>query len=139
MVIIYDNDYTGGYGNPWQVIYVFDNNPLTNVVCEGYAKAFQLLCNLSNFENASVKCYTVTGEMAGGTGSGGHMWNIVTMDDGLNYIVDITNSDTGSVGQDGKLFMAGNSSGNISAGIHLIFHHQFLSLMTSKQKQCWIH
>ena len=111
-----DNDYTGGYGNPWQVIYVFDNNPLTNVVCEGYAKAFQLLCNLSNFENASVKCYTVTGEMAGGTGSGGHMWNIVTMDDGLNYIVDITNSDTGSVGQNGELFMAGNSSGNISAG-----------------------
>ena len=29
------------YGDPWQLIYVFDDDPDTNVVCEGYAKAFK--------------------------------------------------------------------------------------------------
>lgn len=31
------------YGDPWQLIYVFDEDPNTTVVCEGYAKAFQYL------------------------------------------------------------------------------------------------
>ena len=30
-----DQDYTGGFGDPWQMIYVFDNDPKTKVVCEG--------------------------------------------------------------------------------------------------------
>ena len=42
--------------------------------------------------------------MSGGTGAGDHMWNIVTMDDGCNYLVDVTNCDTGSIGAPGKLF-----------------------------------
>lgn len=29
------------YGDPWQMINVFDEDPSTNVVCEGYSKAFQ--------------------------------------------------------------------------------------------------
>lgn len=94
------------YGNPWQLVWVFDGEDATSVVCEGYAKAFQYLCDLSSFQNPHTRCYTVTGEMAGGTGAGGHMWNIVTMDDGKNYIVDITNCDTGTIGADDKLFLA---------------------------------
>lgn len=35
------------YGDPWQLIYVFDENPDTNVVCEGYSKAFKYLCDLT--------------------------------------------------------------------------------------------
>ena len=108
--------YLLGYGNPWQVTYVFDNNPATNVVCEGYAKAFQLLCNLSTFKSELVKCYTVSGTMAGGTGAGGHMWNVVTMDDGFSYMVDITNSDAGTVGQDGELFLKGYNFGTFETG-----------------------
>ena len=101
-----DDDYTGGYGDPWQIIYVFDDNPSTNVVCEGYAKAFQYLCDLSG-----LTCYTVSGTMTGGTGAGGgHMWNIVTLD-GANYLVDVTNSDSGSVGQNGGLFLNAPQSG----------------------------
>lgn len=92
------------YGDPWQLIYVFDGDPATKVVCEGYSKAFQYLCDLSQFIG-SVTCYTVSGQMAGGTGSGGHMWNIVTID-GQNYLVDVTNSDVGSAGQGGGLFLA---------------------------------
>ena len=93
------------YGDPWQIIYVFDDNPSTNVVCEGYAKAFQYLCDLSG-----LTCYTVSGQMKGGTGAGDHMWNIVTLD-GKNYLVDVTNSDSGSVGQNGGLFLSAPQSG----------------------------
>lgn len=98
------------YGDPWQIIYVFDEDKNTNVVCEGYAKAFQYLCDLSAFNDAV--CYTVTGAMLGGTGeSARHMWNIVTLE-GKNYLVDVTNSDSGSVGQDGGLFLSAPDEGS---------------------------
>ncbi|MBO7310912.1 MAG: hypothetical protein J6U86_05915 [Clostridia bacterium] len=97
------------YGDPWQLIYVFDNNTSTNVVCEGYSKAFQYLCDLSSF-SSDIYCYTVTGNT-----SGNHMWNIVTMDDGKNYICDVTNSDTGTTGSNGSLFLVG-ANGSINAG-----------------------
>lgn len=103
------------YGNPWQLVWVFDGDASTSVVCEGYAKAFQYLCDLSRFESPELRCYTVSGVMAGGTGAGGHMWNIVTMDDGRNYIADITNCDTGTVGADGGLFLAA-AGGSVQNG-----------------------
>lgn len=90
--------------DPWQLINVFDNDTATDVVCEGYSKAFQYLCDLSSFDGA--ECYTVVGTMDGGTGAGGHMWNIVTID-GKNYIADITNVDSGTIGENGELFLAG--------------------------------
>lgn len=108
----YDHDaakpgYTGSKA-PWQMVSVFDGDPNTKVVCEGYSKAFQYLCDLSTFKNA--KCYTVSGTMAGGTGAGRHMWNIVSIGSN-NYLVDVTNCDEGSVGAPDKLFMAVPSSG----------------------------
>lgn len=109
-----NNNYS--YGDPWQLIYVFDGNNSTNVVCEGYSKAFQYLCDLSTF--SSVVCYTVTGTMDGGTGAGAHMWNIVTLN-GKNYIVDVTNSDEGTIGQDGGLFLTG-TSGSVTSGYNFI-------------------
>ncbi len=94
------------YGDPWQLVYVFDGDENTNVVCEGYSKAFQYLCDLTTFSDSSIRCATVTGTMAGGTGAGGHMWNIVTV--GSNhYLVDVTNCDGNSVGADDYLFMKG--------------------------------
>lgn len=90
--------------NPWQLVYVFDGDTSTNVVCEGYSKAFQYLCDCSGIE-----CYTVTGNAGGG-----HMWNIVTLDS-ENYLVDITNCDDGENGSVGigypdKLLLAGSES-----------------------------
>ncbi len=111
LVSYYDDaaaDSSMPYGNPWQLIWVFDGNPNTNVVCEGYAKAFQYLCDLSTFSGNTV-CYTICGDMDGGTGAGGHMWNIVTLE-GKNYMVDITNSDEGTIGSDGELFLAGTKA-----------------------------
>ena len=107
--------------DPWQLIYVFDGDPSTNVVCEGYAKAFQYLCDLTEFESGKVKCITVSGTMAGATGAGGHMWNVVSMQDGLNYLVDVTNSDAGTIGADGRLFLAG-TTGSVEEGYTFSFN-----------------
>ena len=80
------NDSSTPYGDPWQLIWVFDGDPETKVVCEGYSKAFQYLCDLSSFQY-DVQCYCAQGYL----GSGAHMWNIVIMPDGWNYLVDVTN------------------------------------------------
>lgn len=98
------------YGDPWQLIYVFDRNPSTNVVCEGYAKAFQYLCDNTDFET-DIECDSVTGDMVVGQKGDRHMWNILHMDDGKNYLADITNSDTGTSGQNGGLFISPAMSG----------------------------
>ena len=92
------------YGDPWQLVNVFDGDPDTNVVCEGYAKAFQYLCDLSEFEG-DIVCRTVTGLMDGDD----HMWNVVRMEDGKNYLVDVTNCDSGTSGAPDKLFLAGGA------------------------------
>ncbi len=97
------------FGDPWQLIYVFDGDPETTVVCEGYAKAFKYLCDSSTF-TGDISCILVTGRMIGATGAGGHMWNIVKMDDGKYYLVDVTNCDTGSVGNPAWLFLKGYTS-----------------------------
>ncbi len=85
--------------DPWQLIHVFDGDPGTRAVCEGYSKAYQYLCDLSDF-SGDADCYSVTGTMDGGN----HMWNIVTLE-GKNYLVDVTNSDGTPFGSD--LLMAG--------------------------------
>lgn len=104
------------YGNPWQLIWVFDGDASTDVVCEGYTKAFQYLCDLTEFSSEKIACYTVSGSMNGGTGEGPHMWNVVTMEDEKNYLVDITNCDAGAVGTPNKLFLAGASAGGVVEG-----------------------
>ena len=101
------------YGDPWQIIYVFDNNPSTNVVCEGYAKAFKHLCDLSSFSESDLFCSLVTGTMTVGTKVGPHMWNIVTAG-GRNYLVDVTNCDADTVGAPDKLFLCGAAE-NVSS------------------------
>ena len=102
------------YGNPWQLVWVFDGDASTKVVCEGYAKAFKYLCDLSNFSNA--ECLIASGDMSGGTGAGGHMWNVMKMDDGKSYMVDVTNCDKGTVGYPNYLFMAYGPAGSYANG-----------------------
>ncbi len=105
------------YGNPWQMIYVFDKDEKTDVVCEGYSKAFKYLCDLSEFNNEELNCFIATGVMSCSSldneseakGAGGHMWNIIHMGDNDNYLVDITNCDTNTVGYPDKLFMVGKA------------------------------
>ena len=103
------------YGNPWQMIYVFDDNPNTNVVCEGYSKAFKFLCDLTTFNNNTIAAHIVSGEMGGGTGAGRHMWNLVSIN-GSNYLVDVTNCDAGTIGAPGLLFMVGTNETSQGSG-----------------------
>lgn len=103
-----------GYGDPWQLIYVFDDDPDTNVVCEGYSKAFKYLCDLTwTGSDPEVACYLPTGTMDGGTGAGLHMWNIVSIG-GANYLADITNCDSGTTGAPDQLFLCG-AEGSVDA------------------------
>ena len=100
------------YGNPWQLIWVFDEDPGTRVVCEGYSKAFKYLCDLSTFRSENTGCILATGTMTSNGSSGLHMWNVVKTAGGENYIVDVTNCDSGSVGYSDKLFMVGPDEGS---------------------------
>ncbi len=85
------SDYDKQYKNPWQLVWVFDGNPDTKVVCEGYSKAFQFLCDNSTFRSSDVYVLSVVGLNNGSR----HMWNVVHMEDGNYYLADITNCDTG--------------------------------------------
>ena len=104
------------YGDAWQIIYVFDQKPETKVVCEAYAKAFQYLCDQTEFDDQGIECSTVSGTMNGIV----HMWNIVTMPDGGNYIVDPTNCDEGTLSAlSGGIFLAGGT-GDITNGYQVM-------------------
>ncbi len=78
-----DDNYFSKNVDPWSLIYVFDGDLSTNVVCEGYSKAFQYLCDLGGIE-----CHYVSGFVSGGR----HGWNIVVLD-GSSYLVDLTMCD----------------------------------------------
>lgn len=68
--------------SPWSMVSVFDGDASTNVVCEGYSKAFQyLMDNTQRFVDAGISSKIVTSDT--------HMWNVVTID-GKNYLVDVT-------------------------------------------------
>ena len=133
VLVSYNSSATGGasYGNPWQMIWVFDGDPGTNVVCEGYAKAFKYLCDHTVFDS-SIECILAGGDLVRGSKSEPHMWNVLKMDDGNNYLVDVTNCDLGNAGYPDKLFLAGttqtrtNSNGNTGyyfAGSGLAYYY----------------
>ncbi|MBR5704566.1 MAG: hypothetical protein IKX21_01185, partial [Deltaproteobacteria bacterium] len=111
----YDTPGSTPYGNPWQLIWVFDGDPATKVFCEGYSKAFKYLCDLSVFQG-KITVGTAAGLMVTSFGSSGHMWNIVQMNDGFNYLADLTNCDTGHSGYPDLLFLKGYASGDMVNG-----------------------
>lgn len=94
--------------NAWELIWVFDGDESTNVVCEGYSKAFKYLCDNTVFSDSRVYTYCAEGYM----NDSSHMWNLVHMENGKVYLADITNCDSGSIGEDDKLFMVGYESGS---------------------------
>lgn len=107
----YNNDAVSqdGYSkiniNPWQLIYVFDGNPETKVVCEGFSKAFQYLCDETEFNNKHIVSYIVSGIMTRRTDTGLHMWNLIHIGSKGNYLIDVTNAPADNV-----RFLSGYSS-----------------------------
>ena len=141
-LVSYNNEATAPgypYGDPWQLIYVFDGDDSTNVVCEGYSKAFKYLCDLSAFSD-DITCSLVTGTMAGGTGTGNHMWNIVAIGSS-NYLVDVTNCDTGTVGVLDKLFLCGAAeteagkiyTAHVGSGVTYEYDNETISNFTEEE------
>lgn len=123
------------YGDPWQLIYVFDGDPKTNVVCEGYSKAFKYLCDLTwTGSDPEVKCYLAVGKMD----SEDHMWNIVSIG-GANYLTDITNCDSYAdgkfaIGYPDQLFLCG-AEGGVDAGYTVDIPGQRKVLYTYDDKE----
>lgn len=91
---------SGDYGANDNLVYVFDEDPQTTVACEGYAKAFKYLCDLSTFDK-DIYCHIAAGE--------NHMWNVVEID-GNNYLVDVTWYDTVDGHPYTEYFLAGGVS-----------------------------
>ena len=143
-MVSYNNEATAPgypYGDPWQLIYVFDDNKSTNVVCEGYSKAFKYLCDLTwQDDSPAIDCSLVTGTMAGGTGTGNHMWNIVAIS-GSNYLVDVTNCDAGTVGAPDWLFLCGVTEiegakkykANVGSGVTYEYDDETISNFTEEE------
>ena len=133
-------DYDARNADTYQMVYVFDNDPNTNVVCAGYAKAFQYLCNLSTFQN-DISVIYVTGDMYPEGGEGGpHAWNVVRLSDQINYLVDVTNVDAGSYGTN-TLFLVTPAYGSVNGGytidtgsktILYVYDEDTLSIFTSE-------
>lgn len=77
-----------------------------NVVCEGYAKTFKILCGAFGIE-----CVLVSGKAKSGGSWQDHMWNYVCMENGKWYLVDTTWDDPDKAGEDAvrTYFLRGSS------------------------------
>ncbi len=78
------------------------------VVCEGYAKAFKILC-----DRFGIPCALIAGDAKTdeGDASEAHMWNYVKMEDNAWYLVDPTWDDVDSLGIiTGFYFLVGSST-----------------------------
>ena len=143
-LVSYNNEATAPgypYGDPWQLIYVFDGDESTNVVCEGYSKAFKYLCDLTWQDNSpAIECSLVTGTMAVNSSPGPHMWNVVAIG-GSNYLVDVTNCDTGTVGVPNQLFLCGVTEikaakkykANVGSGVTYEYDDETISNFTEEE------
>ena len=81
-------------------------------VCEGYARAFQYVCTLYG-----ITAICVSGDATNSSGTEAHMWNMVLMNDGKWYEMDVTwddplvnGSDSGKVYYD--YFLVGTETKN---------------------------
>lgn len=79
--------------NPAHIYNALDNNSETNIICQGYAKAFKYLCdNTPNLTKRGIEVYLASG-ITNDTYDSSHMWNIVHFNNNKNYLADITWTD----------------------------------------------
>ncbi len=88
---------SGVTGNAWECISALaGSSGAEGPVCEGYARAFKVLC-----DEMGIPCTLVEGDAAGSSTDipGGHMWNYVQVDNAW-YAVDVTWNDPVTGGAD---------------------------------------
>lgn len=94
----------GGTSNnelPEALLCAFDGNAGTKLSSVETAKVFQWMFDRTKFAGNGTSCYTVQGKRDGTD----HTWNVVTLSDGQNYVVDIDD------GQGPLLALATNPKG----------------------------
>lgn len=82
-------------------------------VCEGYARAMQIL-----LDQAGIYNYLIIGDATDDEGTEPHMWNIVQLD-GINYHVDVTWDDLEDYSEPSHLYF--NINDTLMSGDHLNF------------------
>ena len=71
---------------PWSAFSAMEgNNGQQAPVCEGYSRAFKVLC-----DKMGIPCILMSGIACTGGNVGGHMWNYVQMENGKWYAIDVT-------------------------------------------------
>lgn len=76
---------------PWECLSALKAGTSVEPVCEGYARAFKVLC-----DQLGIPCVLVDGQAESYPGQGQkgpHMWNYVQMEDDKWYAVDVTWND----------------------------------------------
>ena len=91
-----------------EIISVFDQDANTESTHEGYAKAFQYLCNISRFEDKSLACCTVEGFL----NDKPHLWNIVRKNN-ESFLCDLYSSDDKAQEFSDALFMKNCADSNM--------------------------
>lgn len=129
---------------PWSAFSAMEGNDDQQApVCEGYARAFKVLC-----DDMNIPCILMSGNVVDENGDrGGHMWNYVQMEDGKWYVMDVTWDDptvwayidqtvTGFESHD--WFLLGSES-PVGSGLTLIESHpeQSLDSYTSQGSYTW--
>ena len=129
--------YTGEGNNPWSMINVLDGDPNTLAVCEGYAKAFKYLCDMSVFNSPWIDCQLAEG-FTSLDWNEGHMWNTVRMNDGLNYLVDPTWADQGDYADLTEWFLRGDPYGSATyftvEGVGRKYRPEFNSIVAPAER-----
>ncbi len=114
--VTYDQWFISPYAHTAAGFFLY---PESKIVCEGYAKAFKILC-----DRFGIECALVAGD-AGGA----HMWNNVKMEDGVWYLVDVTFDDQDDVGMVmDTYFLAGSGTigfQGVSIAEERVIHKQF--------------
>lgn len=114
--VSYDREFVSPYANTAAGFFLY---PEEKVVCEGYAKAFKILC-----DRFGIECALIVGD-AGEP----HMWNYVRMEDGAWYLVDATWDDQDQIGEiRDTYFLAGSTTigyDGISIEQERVIHKKF--------------
>lgn len=137
----YSQDVIGD--TPWSAFSALEGNSnQTAPVCEGYSRAFKVLC-----DELDIPCILMSGNVIDNNGNtGGHMWNYVQMEDGKWYAVDVTWDDPSTQYAQGVVsgyeshdwFLLGSGS-DIGDGMTLIESHpeQWFNSYPSSGSYSW--
>lgn len=122
--VSYDQKFVSPYAHTAAGFFLY---PEEKIVCEGYAKAFKILC-----DRFGIECALIVGDA-----DGPHMWNYVRMEDGVWYLVDATWDDQDQIGEiTDTYFLAGSTTigyDGISIEQERVIHKKFSDGVNAKE------